>query len=489
MKVTHKLYLFFILVSCFLSLFLHKEYMSLDVQGIHSWRQSQTMWNVRNFVRHDNNILNPRVSHFNGGKDNIYRYEFPLMQWGIAQFQKIGGEQIEIARGTLFLLGVLSVFGIYFLARLQFQNDFTAFFTAFLFQFSPVFFYYTINPIPDNLALTGAIWYLYFILKHRNSKKTKYLIFASSCLLISTLAKLPYLMFAVVSIYIFIKDYLLEVGVRKSILKYPLLQFSILIPAFVWYAWVIPGWSGNPILSGIFSSDINYDQYREIFEYHKEVMFPELLLYWPVWLFALLGIPAILYFKKNTGWLISLVFITFLYLILEFNAIGKVHDYYMMPFLPWLYILVGYGIKLIIKLPYLIGYIIAITLAVFAPFHTYNYTSDFWSIEKAYFNNDVFRYSDQLKNAVPQDAMCIILNDNSYYVFSYQIDKMGHIFTNDHLPTPWIEDMIKNHNVEYMYSDSRKIDQDSSNQKYLDTLILKAESVHVYKLKDPDKLK
>lgn len=71
---------YLLLLSLGLNLFLHSKHLNKEVTGIHTWRQSQTMWNVRNFVRHDNNILNPRISSFNGGKDNLYRYEFPLMQ-------------------------------------------------------------------------------------------------------------------------------------------------------------------------------------------------------------------------------------------------------------------------------------------------------------------------------------------------------------------------------------------------------------------------
>jgi len=88
----------------------HTQFLDLEVQGIHSWRQSQTMWNIRNFVRHDNNICNPRINKFNGGKSNILRYEFPLMQWTIAQVQKAINEEIRVVRIMMFLMGLLTLF-------------------------------------------------------------------------------------------------------------------------------------------------------------------------------------------------------------------------------------------------------------------------------------------------------------------------------------------------------------------------------------------
>ena len=52
-----------LLCSILLSLLLHRPNISTEIRGIHAWRQTQTAWNIRNFVRHDANILNPRISH------------------------------------------------------------------------------------------------------------------------------------------------------------------------------------------------------------------------------------------------------------------------------------------------------------------------------------------------------------------------------------------------------------------------------------------
>jgi hypothetical protein len=44
--------------------------------------------------------------------------------------------------------------------------------------------------------------------------------------------------------------------------------------------------------------------------------------------------------------------------------------------------------------------------------------------------------------------------------------------------------MVQNNGVQYMYSDSRIIDQSPEIEPFLDSLILQAGSVHVYKLKE-----
>ncbi len=489
-NIKEKIYLIILFFSILLSFGMHYKTLNIDIRGIHTWRQSQTMWNVRNFYRYDANILNPRVSHFNGGKDNIYRYEFPIMQWSIAMLEKVFGEKISVVRISIFLIGLLSVIFFYLLLQVIGLSKFASLGGAILFQFSPVFYYYTINPIPDNLALMSGIMYLYFVFSYIKTEKLADLILASAVLLLATFAKLPFLMFSIVSIIYFIKLLLKTKKISKQLLTFVLIQFIFLLPAFVWYAWVIPGWTGNPILTGVFESSLSFDKIIEIVQYHIGTMFPLILLNPASWIFFLLGIVFFMKWKKHKDFKIyitGMVFITFLYFVLEFNAINTVHDYYMMPFLPWLYILVAVGLNYLISFKNLINKFVAIVFIIVSPYLAYSLNKDSWSIEKSYFNPDVFKYQNELKKAVSQNEQCIILNDISYYVFSYQIDKMGHIFNNDHLPIGWIDDMINRFHINYMYSDSRKIDTSAAFQPYIDSLLLQAGSVKVFKLKPKDK--
>jgi len=141
MKENKNISFLILLLFIAISFFQHSRYLNLDIQGIHSWRQSQTMWNIRNFVRHDNCILNPRINRFNGGKDNILRYEFPLMQWSIAQFQKCFSENIRIVRGSIFLIGLITILTFTIIIKDIFDDWSTAVFSAILLQFSPLFYF------------------------------------------------------------------------------------------------------------------------------------------------------------------------------------------------------------------------------------------------------------------------------------------------------------------------------------------------------------
>jgi len=121
--------------------------------------------------------------------------------------------------------------------------------------------------------------------------------------------------------------------------------------------------------------------------------------------------------------------ITFVYLFLQFIPIGRVHDYYMMPLLPWLYIFVAFGVHFVNKFEW--GKYFVALFILWGIIYTPKNAEEKWSIEQSYFNKDIYVHDDDLKNAVPNDAHCIILNDISSHIFSYKIDKMGYVFDGD----------------------------------------------------------
>ena len=460
---------------------LHFHFISQDIQGLHSWRQSQTMWNVRNFVRHDANILNPRINVLNGDNDNLYRYEFPVMQWSIAMVQKVTGEQISVVRIFMFLLGITAVLGMYFLLKQITGYEWSALLGAFLFQLSPVFYYYSWTPLPDVLALVAGIWYLFFILKYAENNQLVYLILSSLFLLVSTLAKLPYLMFAVVSLYFFTN----KISEKKygDAVKITLFHLLFLVPAICWYAWVMPGWTGNPILTGIFKNEVSGFEFIKLIGFHTVKMFPNKLLSLPVWLPFLTGVYVVWKKSVSLKWLYGFIGITMLYLFLQLTTIGRDHDYYLLPFLPWLFIVVTLGLEYVrtnFKKSNLLFFIIGLSAIIYTKVLTRSWST----LDKTAINHDVFIYASELKNAVPQGEKCIILNDPSNYIFAYQVDKMGYVFQDDYLPLEWIEDLIRNQQVQYMYSDSRKMDERADFRKYVEEVVLSKGSIHVFKLKD-----
>lgn len=470
-----------ITTSFILSLILHWNIFNKDLIGIHLWRQSQTQWNINNFVNQDFNILNSRVCSYNGGKDNIYRYEFPIMQWLIAACIKAFGHNILVTRIFIFIMGLVTCLGLYYLFKLITKEYIVSALGVFAFSFSPVFYYYTINPIPDNMALCCVAWYLAFLIKLKDNSNLRFVWLAAIFLSLATLSKLPFIIFGTSILVVFInkKDFLFA-------LKSSIIFIVALLPAVFWYKWVIPSWEGNGIVNGIINSPVTIGRGVEIFKYHYKEMFPHQLMNTAS---TILFFVAVFYvFKekliyRSIGFQILLVsyVMCIIYFLFELPMIEIVHDYYMMPFLPLLFAGVCYGLKKLWDLPYGIKWV-GIGLAILMPFITFNTIKDYWSIEKSYNNKDLLIYKNELRKAVPDNEQCIILNDVSNVQFAYLINKKGHIFSNDNLPIDWIKDMITRFGIKYMYSDSRKVDENPEFQNLVDTLIVQKGSIKVFKL-------
>ena len=125
-------------------------------------------------------------------------------------------------------------------------------------------------------------------------------------------------------------------------LLFAFLFVSILIPAS-WYFWVIPQWGGNGVVLGIFDNQISLTKIKEIIWFHFSAALPELYLNYATVLFFIVGVYFfMLNLKKNKLRFIpylTALFLLICYFLYEINMIDVVHDYYMFPFLPFIFII------------------------------------------------------------------------------------------------------------------------------------------------------
>lgn len=457
---------------------------SQDLSGVHVWRQSQTQLHIVNFYRHDFNILNPRHNMLNLNEGNtILRYEFPLMQWLIAANHRLLGESIQITRISLFLFSLITLLGVFKLCYVSFQHRWSAFAATWAFAFSPLFYYYAINPLPDNFALLATVWFLTYFFSYLKSNKTKDLLLSALFISVAILSKLPFIVFgAVVAFYVL--THLFKQNFRQALPT--IVAFSLaLVPPAIWYGTAIPTWGGNGVLKGVMDNPITWQEIIAILNYHASYTLPKILLNWGSLVFLIVGVVFVFIYRLWRKWLFwawaTLAIATLAYFFFEINMINKVHDYYLMPFLPLLYILVAYGIHQILKRGKT-GVVAVVIISLSMPFFAIQSVQHYWSIEMSGFNNDFFIYREALRKAAPQEALCIMLNDHSNYILSYQIDKKGFIFAND-IPSAWVKDMILRFDATYLYSDNRALDENPETALYFDRLIGQYGTVKVFKLK------
>ena len=138
--MTLRIILVFVLSGA-LSVWMHRDTLQRDIYGLHDWRQSQTMWNIRNFARYDNDLYTPRRSSFNGSNNNVARMEFPIMQWGIAQVARLVGaeDELVISRVSVFILSLSGLVAFFLLLRAMAFPPWIAVAGTVLLQFNPLF--------------------------------------------------------------------------------------------------------------------------------------------------------------------------------------------------------------------------------------------------------------------------------------------------------------------------------------------------------------
>jgi hypothetical protein len=456
---------------------LHFSHFNEDLIGVHIWRQAQTQQNIVNFYRHDFNIFNPRVFNFTDGTD-ILRYEFPIMQWSIALLIRIFGHPILVTRLSIFLIGLFSILGMYRILKLLSGNEMGSWMGTWLFAFSPVFFYYSINPLPDNMALCAGIWFLCYFFRYFKTRAIRWIYWSAFFLLLATLCKLPYIILSFVAGFYLIARW-------KEMISYKILltYFLMLLPALAWYIWVIPGWHDNGVLYGIFRTGSS--RYSSILEYHKTTMFPKRLLNDISLVFFFFGLFFTLFYNKfrtmEVGMIISGALACTAYLLLELNMIDTVHDYYMLPFLPFLYIVAGYGVICFWRRNTALK-IVCVLMLIEAAAITYQSTITDWSVQQSYSDPNLFLYKANLRNAVPPNEKCVIVRDNGPYVFPYMIDKTGYIVCNEFYSPEQLQDLIVDKKVRYMYSNDRNVDSNEIYLPFIKKQILQRGDIKVFEL-------
>ena len=478
-KKHYRLILYSIPVISFL---LHFHVFNMDLVGIHVWRQTETQTTINNFYHEDMNILNPR---FNEHPDTsrLHRMEFPVMQWLFALFYKLFGSHIIISRLLTFIIGLFSVYGMYKLCYSISHNKVVATLCGWCFNFSPVFYYYTVNPMPDNMALCCGIWSIGHFYNYINSGKIKYVVWSAMFLCLATMSKLPFVIYAS-----FIATFLLMELIKKNLsfrsaLKIGSIYLVCILPAAAWYVWVIPGWVIGAV-HGVFDQSLNHPVISNVIFGTLVSVLPELVVNYASVLFFLTGFYVIYYCRlyKRRYFLPFAVWgiIIGLYFLFEMNIIDLVHDYYLFPFLPPVFILVGYGGNYLMRRANFLKYV-ALLCLILLPLTAYLRADSRWDTGKPGFNAAYYKYKDELRNLTPKDALCVVGYDESHYILLYYIDRKGWAFDKSWFDLKVLEYYISK-GATYIFLDD-DVENIKGVRNHLGEKVFDKETLRVYKLK------
>jgi hypothetical protein len=466
---------------------MHFKIFTWDLQGTHAWRQTETQTMIRNFAEKDFNILNPRVNNQGDGSD-IFRMEFPLMQWIYAIFFKLFGDHIIISRILTWLTGLFCIFGFYRLCYGFTRSPAASLIGSWAFTFGPTFFFYTMNPMPDIMAFCFSIWGLVFFFKWIRQRHWKDVVLCIIFFTLSTLVKLPFIIyFVLLAVDELIRLFKSRFQSIKELLIVLVLGLLILSPALAWYIWVIPTWHGNGIVQGLLA--LTASQMPELFAvlwYNLTQVFPKLLLNMytlPLFLLGAFFIFSKGYFRRPMfplflAWALAVI----AYYVFEANMIDRWHDYYLLPFVPQIFLIVLYGVSQLLKTRRLIWLLGILVLCILMPFETAHYSYARWKIGPNDEDASFMKYKKDLRNAVPDTSLVIVANDISPFIYLYHIHKKGWAVMNYWMWGDTMADRI-HHGARYFYCDTRKLDNDPGIRKHLDHLIMQRDSIKVWALK------
>ena len=475
----------FITLSIILSTAMHWRVFSLDLQSNHVWRQTQTQTQINNFYAEDFCILNPRINS-RGVTDGIYRMEFPLHQWSTAALYRIFGPGVRLSRIFNFLISILTALGIYYLSKSIFQNKkqqigLIAFHCL---LFAPSFYYYSLCPMPDNLALCFGTWGLYASVAWMKKGTPLPLFLASILLALAALVKLPFILY-----YCFPGIYIISKVKKKPnpSIKAALIFLLFIMPVFVWYIAVIPAWQGNGIVHGILSEHTNWrDNLYWLFGNISSTL-PELILgYASVPLF-LIGSYA--YFKDKqiiTPHLrlpfLALLIVCCMYVVFEINMITTIHDYYLFPLYPLAILTVAAGAAYLLQRGSTTSLALLMICLIALPITTHLRMKIRWRPDRLGFPPALLHQQKELQAIGQKDDLWVVGNDISRHIFLYYINRKGWTYHENQLSAADLNSMIAN-GATYLLSDSRATDTKPELQPMLDSLILEAGTLRVFVLR------
>jgi hypothetical protein len=441
-------YQYWLLLIFLLGGFLVRLYrIDYPIADWHSWRQADTAAVTRNFVRYGVDIFHPKYDDFSdvSGKGLLnpegFRFvEFPIYNLLHFTLFNLGKNiaNLEIwGRLTTIFAGLISTFLLFLIVR-RHSNPITGLLAAFFYLYLPFNIYFTRVILPDPLMVTFYLAALYFFdifttnfapsLK-LNRSKAIYLFLTSFFGSLAVLVKPAAIFFLLPITWWFWQKYKFKMF---KVPQFLILNASFLIPFGVWRLWEYQYPQGIPASTWLFNGD--HIRFKPAF--------------WR-WLFGerigklILGVWGVVPFvfglingNKFLPWAVS----AFIYL--SVFATGNVrHDYYQIPIIPIISILLALGTNYLLK-QNLTGKLLAgFTLLMLLGMSWYDIRGNFnvnsWDIVQA---------GKKIDQITPKSAI-VVAPYNGDTAFLYQTNRRGFAY----LPFP-IKDLIDRFNATYYVS-------------------------------------
>jgi hypothetical protein len=456
-----------LLVLIFLGGFLVRLYkIDNPIADWHSWRQADTSAVTRNYFKYGVNLAFPKYDDFSdvSGKgllnpDGFRFVEFPifnLIHFSLAKIFPF--KSLEFwGRMVSVIASVFSAGLIYGLVK-RHSDYWTGLLAAFFYLYLPFNIYFGRVVLPDPLMVTLFLCSLNFFDLWTKKSQLRWIILSTIFGGLAALVKPAAIFFLLpITWYFFQKSGIHMLKNRWFWLSH--LGFAF--PFFLWRLWEYRFPQGVPASTWLFNGDhIRFKGafFRWLF---GERIAKLILGGWGTYLLGL-GIGKVTYFMP---WVLAALLYLFTF------ATGNVrHDYYQIPIIPIIAILLAFGLtSLNTWSKRILGVICVCFMLAFSWYDIRgNYQVNHWEIVHA---------GQRLDEIIPKDAV-VVAPYNGDTAFLYQTNRRGFAY----LPFP-IKDLIDRFNATYYVSVNYDDQTNAIMAKY--TVVEKNKDYVIVKLVEP----
>jgi 4-amino-4-deoxy-L-arabinose transferase-like glycosyltransferase len=403
----------------------------------HNWRQTTVTMVARNFYEVNPDIMYPRLD-IGGDKTGITGMEFPVLNYLIYLSSLLFGYEHWYGRLINLIVSTIGIWFFYKLIKKYFTQE-LAFTSSIVLLFS-IWIVFSRKIMPDTFSISLIIMSIYFAGNYFESKRiTHLLLYALFCLL-GLLAKLP-AGYMLVVLSLFLLDKKIAWKPKVFFLSASLI---ILLPVFYWYfIWV-------PHLNKVFGfthffmgSDLK-DGATEIFSHPFETFFnfyDSALKYIGFAFFVVGSFLVGLRNEKLLARIFVLSTVAFLVIMFKSGFAFYHHNYYIIPLVPVMALLCGYGLMQIRNVKWRYVFLMAISLEGIL-----NYQDDFFI--KA---DDMAIYSlEKDFDAISKKEDLVLMNSGNKPTPMYFAHRKGWVTFNDSIKNPAYLNELKQKGLKFI---------------------------------------
>lgn len=310
----------------------------------HIWRQTTVNMAARNFLEVDNNIFFPRID-IAGEKTGITGMEFPLLNYLIYLIAEVFGYQHWYGRLINLIISSLGLWFFYKLLRKYFKKR-VAFYSTVILTVS-IWFQFSRKIMPDTFAMSLIIASIYYGTNYLEAKLRQYdfwyLISYVLLMALGVLCKLPtgYLLI-VFGIFLFNK----QIPIKRKLI-FTTVSLVGIIPAIMWYFYWVPYLVETYGFWHFFMGKSIVQGFKEILQNIPQTLnrFYFTALGFVGFAFFLSGLVYSIIKKERIILILFLsTFLSFCFVVFKAGFTFPAHSYYIVPFVPVMTLVAGYGL-------------------------------------------------------------------------------------------------------------------------------------------------